>query len=368
MRLMLTLICWLILIVMLEKLRRKHAITPELPAANSYPFKRPRNLSTANINTSQGQGYFMMETETMRIREHSVTRFQEHSTTIVEAMNDQEQPIACIGATHDQQHFTVDMNVARKREQFTVHTDTMLTREHSAANTDALHTQEQFAAKLRTTVTPEQSTTRVETSHDREHSRANDIVDNIQVSSHFKSLYKSIGFGIDNTKHMIWPSASRLSSIFPMSLIHMVAKRDDGKAWVRITFSTPASSVLEVFITASETPYVAKELFDINITTEDRSRSIFHDSGVSQRLEGSITLSGAPTSKVAKLLGTLAEEAFQSTPKCAKEASQGFLTITKCLTMQVWSDSDSPSLLTLRADVNILRKMAAQMWPKYCSC
>jgi hypothetical protein len=250
----------------------------------------------------------------------------EHSTANT---METEQPIAYVGTTRDQQCSIPSTNIAGEREQ-------------SAANMVTMHTREQSTADTATT-------------YNREHFT--------EGSPNFTSLYKTIGFEYDSMKHWIWPSASDLSIVFPVLLTRVTAKRDDHTAWVRVTFSDPTHSILEMFVTAPETRHIAKELFDLNMTEVDGQRGVLLDAGVFIQMKDTMTLSGAPIGKVAKLLGTMVAEAYQSGPERAEEIARGILPITHLFTMEIWPSVECSSLLTLRADVNILSKIAVQMWP-----
>jgi hypothetical protein len=205
-----------------------------------------------------------------------------------------------------------------------------------------------------------------ETTHEQQLSTANtynsDGRDQRAGSSNFIALYGSIGFDLDPHTQVAWPAASNLGLVFPMYLTSIVVKVN-GEAWVRASFANDlAKCELEVFISASETQYVAKQLFDQHITTNGQRRSILLDNDVLINFNGKLTLSGSPLEKVDKMLGIHAVEAYQLSPSRAEELNNGQTKITRCLSMEVWPEVDCPSRLRLSVEVGKLSLITSRLW------
>ncbi|RSL82781.1 hypothetical protein CDV31_016902 [Fusarium ambrosium] len=177
-----------------------------------------------------------------------------------------------------------------------------------------------------------------ETTHEQQLSTANtynnDSGDRRAGSSNFVALYGSIGFDFDLHTQLAWPAASNLGLVFPIYLTSIIVKLN-GEAWVRASFANDlAKCELEVFISASETQHVAKQLFDQHITPNGQRRSIRLDNDVLVNFNGKLTLSGSPLEKVDKMLGIHAVEAYQLSPSRAEELNNGQIEITRCLSME----------------------------------
>lgn len=230
----------------------------------------------------------------------------------------------------------------------------------STASTEAAYDQQRFVMNTEATRDQEHPMASDETMHNRDHVTANN---HHYGGRYFASLYKTIGFDMDTSQQIPWPSATSLSNVFPVYLTRVIVKAPNGNAWFRISYSDPAQSVLEMFVCAPETQHITKELFDLNITTQKEVRGVLLDNNVFLEIKGSLKLSGSPIDKVVKLLGTLAAEAYQRSSTRTAEVAQGMLTITYCLSMEIWPEADCPSLLTLKADVATLSTIASHLWP-----
>jgi hypothetical protein len=277
---------------------------------------------------------------------------------------------ASTGVTHDREHSTANIQATHNREQSAMSIETTHNGEQSAANIEPGHNGEQSAANIETTHNGEQPAANIEPGHNGEQQSAATIINSSGQearNSFFAPLYRAVGFDVDLTKQRLWPSAACLSSVLPVYLTRVTAKGSNGTTWVRVSYSTPTQSVLELFISPSAIQHVAKELYDLNITTKDQVRGVLLDNNIFIEMTNSIKLSGTPLDKLLKLFGTLAAEAHQSSPTRIQEISEGTIGLTYCLTMEIWPDADCPSRLTLKADVEMLSVISARLWPDWPS-
>jgi hypothetical protein len=179
----------------------------------------------------------------------------------------------------------------------------------------------------------------------------------------FVALYGTIGFDFDSRTHVGWPAASHLGHVFPAYLTSAIVKANS-KAWLKASFGyDPTKCELEIFVSTSETQYIAKELFDVHIVTNDQRRGIRLDSGVFMNIEGSLIMSGSPPERLEKMLGTQVAEAYQLSPSRIEELNNGQTKVTRCLRMEIWPELDCPSRLRLWVEVGKLSVISGRLWP-----
>ncbi|KAK8096391.1 uncharacterized protein PG998_014259 [Apiospora kogelbergensis] len=175
------------------------------------------------------------------------------------------------------------------------------------------------------------------------------------ASSSFVAIYGTIGFHVDETQ-IAWPSVYSLSSTFPPYFISAIAKFQD-KAWLKASYQDAIQCELELFVLATETQHLVKELFGLHLRVQDNRRGILLDNSVFVEIKGSLELSGSSPKMVEKMMGRKAATACELSPSRIEEIAQGQTEITRCLVLEVWPELACPSRLRLRAEAVKLSEM-----------
>lgn len=158
----------------------------------------------------------------------------------------------------------------------------------------------------------------------------------------------------------ISPFAKHLPSIFPPYMCKSIIK-SELRAEVEIrSAASPESSFLKVAIYPSKVPYLAKELFGVDIDFEDGRMFLRFDNGASAQIDA-LKLTGAKHECLEKCLGRELTTAVRSSCTYSKELARGE-PLTDCVSLTVHGDTGIPCFLTFLSDPNSFSTIVAQLW------
>lgn len=122
-------------------------------------------------------------------------------------------------------------------------------------------------------------------------------------------------------------------------------------------------SALKLTIYPSRVPYLAKELFGVDMDLEDGQMCLRFDSGASARIEA-LKLTGAQHSALEKCLGREVATAIQLSDVYSGELARGEIS-TDCvsLTIQRNPARDISCFLTLAPEAKSLSRIVSWLWP-----
>lgn len=174
-------------------------------------------------------------------------------------------------------------------------------------------------------------------------------------------LHGLLGFEYDLRTQLAWPSAFLLGYVFPSYLTSAIVKVND-KACLKASFpGDPRTCELEIWISALETQNIITQLFDIYVAVQHQRRGILLENDVFVEIEGSLRLSGTTLGKIDRLLGTA--NMCQGSQRREAELHAGQVHVTRCISVEVWPQLDSPSCLRLQLEAVKLSAITATLWP-----
>lgn len=133
------------------------------------------------------------------------------------------------------------------------------------------------------------------------------------------------------------PYAKHLPFVFCSNMARAIVK-SDLKAYVELEFADdPANCRICLYISGQNVPYIAKEIFDVQVQDNDGKRSLILDNGTAIRPKTSVMLDGATTEGLDKVFGQIPSAAFRNSHYRCMELLNGELR-SNYLTMQIWED------------------------------
>jgi hypothetical protein len=158
-----------------------------------------------------------------------------------------------------------------------------------------------------------------------------------------------------------WPKAINLPRVFPSYLCGIIVK-SAGRAHIRLLFpANPAECSLNLHISATQVPYVARELYGVHVNVENEKRFIITRDGVEIEIHGSFTLRRALNIPIPTLFGHQVGMAYRRSPRYKEEQYNGE-DLTRCVSMVVEGQANMPGHLRLMIDEENLTSIAEDLW------
>lgn len=155
------------------------------------------------------------------------------------------------------------------------------------------------------------------------------------------------------------PFASHLACIFPPMMLSSIVKREDRAEIEVIHTESPEQSWLRLSIYPHRVPYLAKELFDVDVDVKDTLIHLRLDSGAKAKV---LELDGARHETLEKCFGRQVAAAIRSTRKFSTEKRQGEV-VTKCVSLKIEKDPCFSCSFSLMLDRGSLSAIVAEIWP-----
>lgn len=162
----------------------------------------------------------------------------------------------------------------------------------------------------------------------------------------------------------VWesPEARNIPIIFPPLICPSIV-RSDGAASIRAIFTdTPSQCSLEIDLYSTKIPYIAWELFKVNIDIEKGRLLVRFEKGANISAE-TFTLYGADRKATEGLLGNIFQ-IISAGVQYKMEIEWGE-PVTRFVSLEVKGNAEKPSCLKVQSDGKTISDIAAQLWPAF---